>query len=135
MHQIYVDAGLDDFLLRMINPSLRYHLYANNVTPDRATVLGDLTEISGAVCSPITVALASFTLSGIANHVASRLAAPIAFVNGSGTGADAYGYYITDAADAILFAVARFDSAPVTKADGESWQVTPIIGDFSSLTS
>lgn len=135
MHQIYPDAGLDGFLLRMLDPSLKYHLFSNNVTPDRATVLGDLTEISGGVTSPITVALASFSLSGIANHVASRLAAPIAFVNGSGSPANAYGYYVTDAASAILFACARFDSAPVSKADGDSWQVTPIIGDFSSLSS
>lgn len=135
MHQIYPDVGLDAFLLRQLNPSLVYHLFDNNVTPDRDTVLGDLNEISGGTTSPITVALAAWTLSGLANHVASRIAAPIAFVNGSGAPASAYGYFVTDAGGTILFAVARFDSAPVTKAATESWQVTPIIGDFSSLAS
>lgn len=135
MHQIYPDAGLDQFLVRQLTPSLKYHLFDNNVTPDRDTVLGDLNQISGGTTSPITVAVASFTLSGLANHVASRLAAPIAFVNGSGAPASAYGYYVTDSTDTFLFAVARFDSAPVVKAAGESWQVTPIIGDYSSLSS
>lgn len=135
MHQIYPDQGLVDLLTRMATASLQYHLYTNAATINRDTVLADLTEMAITGYAAVTVAAASFTLSGVASHIGSLLAAPISFNNASGSPADAYGYYVTAAGGTHLLAVAQFDSAPVTKADGESWLVTPIIGDFSELSS
>lgn len=135
MNQIYPDAGLIILATRMVTPSWRYHLFTNNITPDRDTVLGGLTEMAIAGYAAVTVPLASFTLSGVTGHVATLLAAPISFLNSSGGAANAYGYYVTDAANAVLFAVARFNPAPISKADGESWLVTPILGDLSVLSS
>lgn len=135
MNQIYPDAGLIPILRRIVTPSVVYHLYTNNVTPDRDTVLGDLTEMTAAGYVEITVDDSDFSLDGVAAHVGSLLAAPIAFENTSGGALDAYGYFATNAAGDELLAVARFDAAPVNKADGEAWLVTPIVGDFSGLST
>jgi len=135
MNQIYPDVGLIPLLRRIVTPDLVYHLYVNNFTPDRDTELADLTEMSASGYSEITVDDSDFTLEGVAAHVGSLLASPIAFVNASGGALDAYGYFVTNAAGTELLACARFDSAPVNKADGESWLVTPIVGDFSGLSS
>jgi len=135
MHQIYQDVGLLAFLSRLVAGNFHFHLFTNNVTPDRSTVLAGLTEIAGIGAPIITVAAADFTLSGVAGHVGSFIAAPIAFLNDSGAPIDAYGYFVTDVTNAILFAAARFDGAPVNKINGESWLVTPIVGDFSQFAS
>ncbi len=135
MNQIYPDVGLIPILRRIVTPSVVYHLFVNDVTPDRDSVLGDFTEMTASGYAEIVVDEADFTLDGVTAHIGSLLAAPIAFENTSGGALDAYGYFATNAAGDELLACARFDSAPVNKEDGESWLVTPIVGDFSGLTS
>jgi len=135
MNQIYPDVGLIAILTRIVTPSLVYHLFTNNVVPDRDTELADLTEMAASGYVEIVVDDSAFTLDGVAGHVGSLLAAPIAFENTSGGALDAYGYFVTNVAGDELLAVARFDSAPVNKDDGQSWLVTPIVGDFSGLSS
>lgn len=135
MHQIYPDVGLIPILELWASNDLHFWLFSNNATIDRAITLAGLTAAAFVAVNPITVAAADFTLSGIANHKATILAAPIAFVNTSGGVQSAYGYYVTDTGDAVLYAAARFDSAPVAKLDGESWNVTPVLGDFSEFAT
>jgi hypothetical protein len=133
MNQIYPDAGLLQWMGRMVVGDFHYHLYTNNVVPDKSTTLGVLTEATWAGYAVITVTAAAFTLSGITGHIGSLLAAPISFTNTSGMSQTAYGYYVTDTADSILFAVALFDSPPVTILNGGVQLATPIIGDFSQF--
>lgn len=135
MHQIYPDVGLVEFLERMVADDFHFHLYTNNVTPDRDTELADLTEMAIAGYAIVTVTDADFALSGVAGHVGTVLAAPIDFLNGTGAPVNAYGYYITNVANTILLAVARFDDAPVSKAAGDSWIVVPTLSDLSQYSS
>jgi hypothetical protein len=135
MHQIYPDEGLIEFLERAVAGDFKFKLFTNNFTPDRDTELADLTEAVFAGYAEVTVAAADFTLSGVAGHVGSLVAAPIAFLNSSGISQNAYGYYATDSAETMLLMVARFDSAPVAKATGDSFLVTPTISDFSQYAS
>ena len=133
MNQIYPDAGLVQWLQRMAVGNFHFHLFVNNLVPNKTTLLAGLTEAAWAGYAAITVNAADFALTGVAGHVGTILAAPIAFTNGSAGSQSAYGYYVTDTADAILFAVALFDAAPVAKIVGDSWIITPVIGDFSQF--
>lgn len=135
MHQIYPDNGLLSWLTRMMSADVNYHLFTNDVTPTRDTVLGDLTEAAFSGYAVHTVTLADFTLSGVTGHVGTMIGAPFSFTNESGGPVNAYGYYITNTANTVLLGIARFDSAPVTKADDESWLVTPSLSDLSQYAS
>lgn len=135
MDQIYPDQGLITILQRIVADDFHFHLFVNNITPDRTTVLFDLTEAAWSGYVPITVLRTDFVMYGLAAHIGSAQAPPIAFNNNTGTSQSAYGYYITDVSNSVLLAVARFDSAPVIKNDGDGWVVQPIIGDVSVLSS
>lgn len=134
MKQIYVDAGLLFWLSRMVDPSLVFHLYVNNVAPTKATVLGDFTEASWTNYASISVGAASFVLNSVsAGHIGTTIAAPISFAE-SGAGTDtAYGYYITEPTFGNLLAAGIFDGAPITKALGDLFMIVPIVGDFSQF--
>jgi len=135
MNQVYPDAGLIAALERIATPSVHVHLFENNVTPDRDTVLGDLTECSWAGYAVVDVPVADFILQGVVAHVGGIQALPVAFTNGSGGAVDVYGYFITDETDTYLLAVARDPAAPVSVAIAASYLVVPILGGYSSLSS
>ena len=137
MRQIYPDEGLLYWLQQMIVTSIKVHIFTNNLTPDRDTVLADMTEGSwtGYPTGGVQVNAADFTLQSVAGHVGSVLAAPVSFPNGSGGSVSGYGYYVTDSTVTKLLAVARFDSAPEVVDDGDSFLVIPIISDFSQFSS
>lgn len=137
MHQIHPDSSLVPLLERMVASDLHYHLYTNNVTPDRDTELGDLTEMGGGTgYSIITVDAADFTLTGVSAHKGFLIAAPITFVIGvTGSPTDVYGYYVTDTGNAELLAVARFDDAPIDITAGANIPVVPVMGDSSQFAS
>lgn len=134
MQQIYPDEGLVSQLMRIMGDDVKYHLYTNDITPDRATVLADFTEAAFTGYAAVTVEAADFTIDGVSAHVGYIQAPPITFTNGSGVDQDAYGYYVTDAGSTEVLAAGRFDAAPVTKADGDAWSVIPVWGDSSSLS-
>jgi len=134
MQQIYPDQGLVPQLLRIMAADVKYHLYANDLTPDRGTVLADFTGAAWTGYASVTVEAADFTIDGVAAHVGYIQAPPITFANGSGADQDAYGYYVTDAGNTKVLAAGRFDAAPVTKPDGDEWSVIPVWGDSSSLS-
>jgi hypothetical protein len=134
MDQIYPDVSLVPLLQLLAANGFHFHLYTNNATIDRAITLGGLTEAAWSGYAPVNVTSGAFTLSSTVGHVGSLLAAPIAFVNASGSSQTAYGYFITDTANTTLYAAAQFDSAPITKVNGDSWIITPVIGDFSGLS-
>lgn len=136
MHQIYPDVGLVPIAKRIVSDGIVIRLFTNDVTPNRDSVLADFTGMgTGYGVGPITVLLADFTLSGVAGHIGSITHAPIAFTKTSGDPEQAYGYYATSTDNVDLLFAARFDSAPITKASGESWIVTPTLPVFSNLAS
>ena len=110
MDQIHPDVSLIPILERIVADDFRYHLFENNVVPDRDTELADLTEVGSGGYASIVVAAADFTLSGVTGHLGSLAAAPISWTP-SGTDWTIYGYYITDSANTLLLGVARFDGA------------------------
>jgi hypothetical protein len=95
------------------NPVL--HLYANDVVPSDSSVIGDLTEVSGSTgYTPITLLSNQWTTTqsgGITTAVYSEQT--FAFT----TDATAYGYYITNATNQLLW-LERFGGAPFDIPDG-----------------
>jgi len=135
MHQIYPDDGLLEFLDRAIVGGFLYHLFTNDITPSRGTIIDDFDEADYSGYAAVGVAAAAFTLEGIAAHIGSKIAAPISFTNTSGGDYAVYGYYVTNADDDTLLMAARFDDAPVTQEAGESWVIIPTISDYSQFNS
>jgi hypothetical protein len=135
MDQIYPNVGLVEQLTRILTSGVHYHLFVNNVIPDRtSTLIGTpLTEAAWFGYVPIAKALGDFSITGVAGGVGFAIGMPFPFVNSSGGNQTAYGYFVTDVTNAILLAVARFDDAPETKVNGDSWIILPRWGDTSVL--
>ncbi len=145
MHQIYPngnglatgDNGLIGILQRFAANDFHYHLFSNNHTVTKATLLSSLTEQAAAGYSPQTVLAAAFVLASVVADNGSVMAAPIGFgTNSSGGSVNNYGYYVTDTTDTVLFAAANFDSPPIVTLNGGTFPiVVPVLGDFSQYTS
>lgn len=95
------------------NPVL--HLYANDVTPDDSTTIGELTEMSDTVgYAPITLLSAGWTTTqNLGVTTAAYSERTFAF----DTDCVAYGYYITDQYSNLLW-LERFSGAPFEIPDG-----------------
>lgn len=95
------------------NPVL--HLYANDVSPSDSTVIGDLTQVAGSTgYAPITLLSSLWTTTqsgGITTAVYSERT--FSFT----TDATAYGYYVTDQSNNLLW-LERFSGAPFSVPDG-----------------
>lgn len=133
MDQIYPDEGLIEQLEKILADGVEYFLFTNNVTPGKGTVLADLTPAGWTGSTAITLDTSDFATTGVTSHAGVALGAPISWTNGSGGDQTCYGYGVRNIAGTKLWAAARFDSAPITKADGESFTVVPIWGDSSQF--
>ena len=95
------------------NPVL--HLYANDVSPSDTTVSGDLTEVAGSTgYAPITLLSANWTTvqaGGVTTAVYSEQTFTFT------TDATAYGYYVTNQSNQLLW-LERFGGAPFDIPDG-----------------
>lgn len=94
-----VDAG---------NPVL--HLYGNDVTPNDSSIMGDLTECTSTGYAPITLASAGWTVAqdgvtGVTTVQYSEMSFSFS------TAARAYGYFVTDTSNNLLW-LERFTGAP-----------------------
>ncbi len=135
MHQIYPDEGLIQLLQRLVTASVRYHLFVNNVTIDRGTVHGVMTEQGGGSgYVAVDVVAGAWTASGITSHIGSLVAPPISFTP-VGASWTLYGYFVTDSGLSDILWAANFDGAPITVPDGTPLLITPIVGDFSRYSS
>lgn len=135
MDLLFPDQGLVYQLSQILNTTVNFHLYTNNLTPTLSTTLSALTEAAWTGYALVGQNWTNFTLSGVAAHNGYAIAPPITFNNGSGSTQTAYGYYVTDSANTILLAVARFDSAPISIPAGGNYPVVPTWGDFSGLSA
>lgn len=95
------------------NPVL--HLYANDIIPSDTTVKADLTEVVTLTgYSPITLLSANWTTvqsSGVTSAVYSEQTFTFT------TDATAYGYYVTNQSNQLLW-LERFTGAPFEIPDG-----------------
>lgn len=137
MHQIHPDASLIPLCKRLVYQDVHYHLFSNNITPDADTELADLTEYSSGTGYAVqTVAAADFASEGVAAHIGTLMASPIAWTITPDAGnPNCYGYYATDTTDTYLLACGRFDDAPVVLTSGGVISVTPIFASQSRFTS
>lgn len=136
MNQIYPDDGLLAMLLDVVTAGgLDFHLFTNNYTPVRGSLIGNFTEAAWAGYAVVNVLPAAFLIQSVSGHVGTIIAPPISFANTSGGVVNAYGYYATRHSDGKLRFAARFDGAPAVILDGGSQQVTPILSDFSEFAA
>ena len=94
------------------NPVL--HLYSNNLTPSDSTIKSQLTEVSAGGYAAITLLSANWTTTqagGVTTAVYSEQTFTFS------TDATAYGYYITNESDDLLW-LERFSGAPFEIPDG-----------------
>lgn len=95
------------------NPVL--HLYANDVVPSDSTIMADLTEVPTSTgYTAITLLSSNWTTvqsSGVTTAVYSEQTFTFT------TDATAYGYYVTDQSNQLLW-LERFSGAPFDIPDG-----------------
>lgn len=111
------DDGEVALLRRMLKPAagddlaLHLRLFANNIVPNRETVIGDVLEstFAGYASKPLlpTGWGAPQSVGGVAQMVWA--AGFLSWLASAGT-QTVYGYYVTDAADATLLWIERFPS-------------------------
>jgi hypothetical protein len=135
MNQIYPDTALAALANRISAGTIYYRLFTNNLTLSLDTVIGDFTEAGWTGYNAAGVSLYEWTLNFTVGHVYTQIAAARSFLYSSGAPVSAYGYYMTDAGLTEFLGCARFDGAPITKADGESFTVLPILSDFSRFSA
>jgi hypothetical protein len=94
------------------NPVL--HLYGNNVTPVKSTVIGDLIECTSAGYAAITLVSSGWTTTqsaGVTTAVFSERTFSFA------TNAVSYGYYVTDTTGNLLW-LEMFNGSPFSIPEG-----------------
>lgn len=129
---VYPDAGLIPLATRLLTSTVRYHLFDNNATVNRDTVLGDFAEGGFAGYAPINVVLADWVLQAVVAHHGVNQAAPINFVNTDATTPhNVFGYYVTDTGSTELLWALKFDGVRVILPAGGLLPITPFFGDYS----
>lgn len=128
-----VQQALDTIKATSIFLNARIHLYVNNVTPTTSSTLASFTEAT--FTGYAALALATIGASGVTAHVASAIVASKTFTITAGT-ATVYGWYVTNAADSIMYWAERDPSAPITMdASGlNSYTVTMTISTKDQST-
>lgn len=135
MDLLFPDNGLVYQLNKILTAGVKYRLFTNNLVPALTNTLASVTEAAWAGYVSVSQDWTNFTINGVTSHNGFAIAPPIAFSNASGAPVTTYGYYVTDTANTVLLAIARFDSAPITIPDGQAQNVVPTWGDFSGLSS
>lgn len=117
------------FIRSALNGSLK--LFANNVIPDGATVLADLTEATFSGYAAVALATADFDAVTTVSNKAQIIATAFASFahNGGGTPNTIYGYYFVQSGK-VLFAE-RFDSAKTMSGATDAIQVKAKLTLFS----
>lgn len=103
------------YIWSQVGAKLTCKLYQNDVTPDKDTVIGDLTEATFSGYAPVTITGWNFGSVGLdaedrAVTVGDNV--PIFTHSGGATDNMIYGYYVVDNVGALMW-VQRIDEAPV----------------------
>lgn len=103
------------------------HLYANDYTPHRESTLPDFTEASFPGYDVVEIDRAGWTLPAPVGGVAVSYWGSSATTWTPSSGSQAvYGYFVTDAADALVLWALRFD-APQIATPGTPVSVRPFM--------
>lgn len=109
--------------------ALKMKLYSNNFTPTNASVLGNFTECNFAGYAAQNIV--TWGAASITAHVGKITAAPNTFTRSTtGAAQNVYGYFVTDAAGAVLEWAELDPAGPrvVTNA-GDSVTITAVMQD------
>jgi len=104
----------------------KVHLYSNDYTPDKDTVIGDLTETTFSGYAAASLTWGTAFLDG--QKVACSSAGQKAFTKSGATSDNVYGAYITDVAGTGLLRAARLPDAPAfMDVDGSVLLITLLL--------
>jgi hypothetical protein len=109
--------------------AVKMHLYSNNFTPLVTSVLGDFTECTFAGYAAQDII--TWGAAAVAAHIGKITAAPNVFTRSTtGAAQNVYGYYVTDAANAVLEWGELDPAGPrVVTSAGDSVTVTAVMQD------
>lgn len=106
------------------------HLYQNNYTPIPTSAVGDFTECSFAGYASQVVDRTQWTSPTIISNRASMTAnngSPFTWTNG-GSAQTVYGYYVTDAANAVVIYAELFGTSRTLNTGDELDLILPFTG-------
>jgi hypothetical protein len=127
MSLVVTNAGerlMAEYALGKTAPStLTLRLFTNNASLSEATVAGDLTELSGNGYAAQALTGASWTVTEGDPTVAQH--PQMTFTASGGGWGNVYGYYITNASGALIWAE-LFSGGPIPISNaGETIKITP----------
>lgn len=109
------------------NKTLR--LFTNNITPAAGDAVGSYTECTDGSYAGIALTGASWTMGTVANGASASYASQTFTFAGANS---LYGWYLTDAANSVVYAAERFSGAPlVVPAGGGTLGVSVELEDAS----
>lgn len=115
-----------------LNGNVKIHLFKNNVTLSRTTVIGDLTESTYTGYASQTLSSASD--GGIDANNWDTWTWPVKTFQQTGASSSetAYGYYVTDSGSTTLLWGENFTTPQVFANSGDGFTITPTFS-FGSL--
>jgi len=138
MNVVYPNAGLVYILQRIAGGladaanGLTWHLYGNDLTPARASVLADFLLLD-AELGVNTFDYSELPATGVASNIGVILRPEAVYTNSSGSDQSVYGWVVTDIADGKAICAARLDGAPFIVGDGTTFTIVPELSARSFL--
>lgn len=126
MALVFTDIGCDKVLTTYLGSgNLTLRLYTNNYTPVDTSANNAFTDAAGGNYAAITLALNGWTVAANNDPSDGTYAEQTYTFNGNLTGnATVYGYFVTDANNAVIWAE-RFGNAFTPTNNGDTIKVTP----------
>lgn len=136
MAQVYPDEGLVR-LLRLVadnaGAGLTWALFESDTEVSLDSVLTDFT-LSDASWGKVVLTESDFDQEQVMLNNGAIQAPMIVFTNTTGSSKTIFGFVIADATNALLIAASRDPAAPVTVINGGTYEVRPILGDYSDTS-
>ena len=135
MIQVYPDEGLTTLLkiiARNDGNGLLWALFVNDVEPATDNELADFTL--SAAWGQVTLDDTDFVLEQVVANVGTIQGNTIDLENDTGGAINVYGYVIIEPVSETLLMVYCDPNGPVSVADGDSYPITPVLGNYSDLS-
>jgi len=125
------DVAMEALLQLLVDEELHLHLAKSSITVDKATVLGDFDEADFGGYAVESVTWGTITING--SNQAVSVATSVAFTKTSSSPANTiFAWYLTDSADAVLYAGRTLTTPIPMSATGDELVVdlTELLGDL-----